>query len=336
MLNLQSMLWKNSLLAAMLGAVAGAVGITAIPRPAFAQDAYPSKPVKLIVPFGAGGITDVVARLVGQKLGEELRQPVVIENRAGAGGNIAAQALAQAAPDGYTLLLGTVGTQVVNKMIYNKLTYDSATFTPISLVSNSPYVLAVGDIPGVTDLKGLVAYAKANPDRLNAGSAGNASSPHLGLELFKIATGTAIVHVPFKSGAEAINAALSNQVQIVIDAIPVVKSHVQTGKLKALAIASEARSPALPNVATSSQAGVPTFQIGSWNALLAPPGTPKQQASIVAGALSRALARPDMQNRLAEMGIEALPTGEAAYQKHVRSETEKWTRIVRVAGTKVD
>lgn len=338
MSNFLSFRWKNSFLkaAAMLGAVVGAAAILAAPKPAFAQDAYPSKPIKLLVPFGAGGITDVVARLVGQKLGEELKQPVVIENRAGASGSIAAQALAQAAPDGYTLLLGTVGTQVVNKMIYNKLAYDAAAFAPISLVSNSPYVLAVGDIPGVTDLKSLVAYAKANPEKLNAGSAGNASSPHLGLELFKISTGTAIVHIPFKSGAEAINAALGNQVQIVIDAIPVVKSHVQAGKLKALAIADHARSTAMPNVPTSAEAGVPTFLIGSWNALLAPPGTPKQQTTVVADALARVLAHPELQTKLAEMGVEALPTGEAAYQKHVRSETEKWARITKAAGTKVD
>lgn len=320
----------------MLCAALGAAAIVTAPRPVSAKEAYPSKAIKLLVPFGAGGITDVVARLVGQKLGEELKQPVVIENRAGAGGNIAAQALAQAAPDGYTLLLGTVGTQVVNKMIYSKLAYDSATFAPVSLVSNSPYVLAVGDIQGVTDLKSLVAYAKANPEKLNAGSAGNASSPHLGLELFKISTGTAIVHIPFKSGAEAINAALSNQVQIVIDAIPVVKSQVQAGKLKALAIAAEAPNPAMPTVPTSAQAGVPAFLIGSWNALLAPPGTPKQQTSIVAEALSRALSRPELQTKLAELGVESLPAGEAAYQKHVRSEIQKWTRITKAAGTKVD
>lgn len=338
MSNSVSLRWRSSFTraAALLGAVLSAAAIVAVPRPASAQAAYPSKPIKLIVPFGAGGITDVVARLVGQKLGEELKQSVVIENRAGAGGNIAAQALAQAAPDGYTLLLGTVGTQVVNKMIYNKLAYDASTFVPISLVSNSPYVLAVGEVPRIDDVKSLVAYAKANPGALNAGSAGNASSPHLGLELFKIATNTAIVHIPFKSGAEAINAALGGQVQIVIDAIPVIKSQVQAGRLKALVIAADARSTAMPNVPTSAEAGVPTFLIGSWNALLAPPGTAKQQTALLSEALTRALARPDLQAKLAEMGIEPLPTGEAAYLKHVRSETEKWGRITKAAGTKVD
>ncbi|WP_416047055.1 Bug family tripartite tricarboxylate transporter substrate binding protein [Cupriavidus basilensis] len=333
-----SLRWRSSFITAatLLGAVLSASAIVAVPKPALAQAAYPSKPIKLIVPFGAGGISDVVARLVGQKLGEELKQPVVIENRAGAGGNIAAQALAQAAPDGYTLLLGTVGTQVVNKMVYNKLAYDASAFAPISLVSNSPYVLAVGAVPRFDDLKSLVAYAKANPGTLNAGSAGNASSPHLGLELFKIATNTAIVHAPFKSGAEAINAALSGQVQIVIDAIPVIKSQVQAGRLKALVIADDARSTAMPNVPTSAEAGIPTFLIGSWNALLAPPGTPKQQTTLLSEALARAMARPELKTKLAEIGVEPLPTGEAAYLMHVRSETEKWARITKAAGTKLD
>ncbi|WP_390342913.1 Bug family tripartite tricarboxylate transporter substrate binding protein [Variovorax boronicumulans] len=338
MSNFPSFRWKNPFLtaAALLGAVLCAATVVALPRPALAQAAYPAKPIKLIVPFGAGGITDVVARLVGQKLGEELKQSVIIDNRAGAGGNIAAQALAQAAPDGYTLLLGTVGTQVVNKMIYSKLAYDASAFAPVSLVSNSPYVLVVNDALRVDDVKGLVAYAKANPGKLNAGSAGNASSPHLGLELFKIATNTEIVHVPFKSGAEAINAALGGQVQIVIDAIPVIRSQVQAGRLKALVIADDARSGAMPKVPTSAEAGVPTFLIGSWNALLAPPGTPKQQTTLLSEALARALARPELQAKLAEIGVEPLPTGEAAYLKHVRSETDKWTRITKAAGTKVD
>ncbi|MEC5215066.1 tripartite-type tricarboxylate transporter receptor subunit TctC, partial [Polaromonas sp. CG_9.5] len=227
-------------------------------------------------------------------------------------------------------------TQVVNKMIYSKLTYEPGAFTPVSLVSNSPYVLAIGDIPQVEDLKGLVAYAKTNPGKLNFGSAGNGSSPHLGLELFKIATGTSIVHIPFKSGAEAINAALSGQIQIVIDAIPVVRSQVQAGRLRGLAVADDVRSTAMPNLPTSKEAGVPTFLIGSWNALLAPPGTSRQLTALVSDALGRALSRPELQTKLAEMGIEPLPVGEVAYLKHVRSESDKWSQITKAANTKVD
>lgn len=317
----------------MVSCVAAATLVA--PDSAVAQS-FPNKPIRLIIPFGAGGITDVAGRLVGQHLGEELKQQVVIDNRAGAGGSIAAQALAQAQPDGYTLLLGTVGTQVVNKMLYSKLNYDPAALTPVSLVSNSPYVMAIGDIEGVNDLQGLVAYAKANPGKLNFGSAGNGSSPHLAIELFKLATGTHIVHVPFKSGAEAVNAALSGQVQIVIDAIPVVLPHAKAGRLKLLALADAQRSPAAPQLATSSEQKLPEFQIGSWNALVAPPGTPAAQVAVLNAALARAMKRPALVSRLAEMGIQPLETGLPAYLAHVRRETDKWSKVIQAAGTKLD
>lgn len=298
--------------------------------------AYPTKPIRLIIPFGAGGITDVAGRLVGQHLGEELKQPVVIENRPGAGGSIAAQVLAQAQPDGYTLLLGTVGTQVVNKMLYRKLNYDPATFTPISLVSNSPYVLAISGIPGVTDLQGLAQYAKTHPAQLNFGSAGNGSSPHLGIELFKLTTKTDILHIPYKSGAEAVNAALSGQVQIVIDALPVIQPHAKSRRLTMLGIAADKRSAAAPNLSTSVEQGLPGFQIGSWNALVAPAGTPEPQVNVLVEALERALKRPELVARLGEMGIETMATGPTAYQNHVRTETEKWSKVIEAAGTKLD
>lgn len=168
----------------MMAVLCGAASVAGCAAGA-AQPRYPDKPIRLIIPFGAGGITDVAGRLVGQYLGEALSQQIVIENRPGAGGAIAAQALSAAKPDGYTLLLGTVGTQVVNKMLYRKLGYDPAAMTPVSLVSNSPYVLAVNGVEGVDDLQSLVRYARDNPARLNFGSAGNGSSPHLGIELFK-------------------------------------------------------------------------------------------------------------------------------------------------------
>ncbi|OZI28726.1 twin-arginine translocation pathway signal protein [Bordetella genomosp. 1] len=301
-----------------------------------AADTYPSQPIRLIIPFGAGGITDVAGRLVGQYLGEELKQQVVVENRPGAGGAIAAQTLTGAKPDGYTILLGTVGTQVVNKMLYSKLNYDPAAMTPISLVSNSPYVLAIGDVPGVTDLKSLVSYAKANPGKLNFGSAGNGSSPHLGIELFKLATQTDILHIPFKSGAEAVNAAIGKQVDIVIDAIPVIQPQAKANRLKVLAIAAAKRSPAEPGIPTSVEQGIPDFQIGSWNALVAPAGTPADRVEVLNQALTRALQRPEVVSRLTEMGIEPLPTGPEAYRQHVARETEKWSKVIQAAGTRLD
>lgn len=327
---------RTRLRALFVSSFAGALALLVSASVAQAQPAYPGKPIRLVIPFGAGGITDVAGRLIGQHLGEELKQSVIIDNKAGAGGAIAAQAVAQAQPDGYTLLLGTVGTQVVNKMLYNKLNYDPAAFTPVSLVSNSPYVLAINGIDGVSDLKGLIGYAKAHPGKLNFGSAGNGSSPHLGIELFKLATQTDIVHVPFKSGAEAVNAVMGGQVQIVIDAIPVIQPQAKTGRLKMLAIAANHRNAAVPDLPTSTEQGLPDFQIGSWNAIVAPAGTSQAQVEILNQALARALKRPAVVARLAELGIEPMTTGVPAYLAHVKSETAKWSKVIKAAGTKLD
>ena len=219
-----------------------------------AQAAFPDHPIRLVVPFGAGGITDIVARQVGKGMGDALGQSVVVENRPGAGGVIAAQVAATAPADGYTIFMGTVGTQVVNPLIYAKLSYDPDKFAPVGLVSGSPYLLAVrGDLPAA-NFADFVAYAKAHPAKLNFGSAGTASSPHLGLELLKLTAGVDIVHVPFKSGSEAVNAAIGGQVDVVMDASPVIMPHVASGKLRALAVAawpafSSGCAPARPRAA---------------------------------------------------------------------------------------
>lgn len=304
--------------------------------PAVAEEAYPSRVIRLVVPFGAGGITDVVGRLIAQRLGEELKQSVIVDNKAGAGGSIGAVAVTQAAPDGYTLLLGTVGTQIVNQMISPKLPYDPAALVPVSLVSNSPYVMAVAGLPEVRNLSELVDHARRHPDTLNFGSAGYGTSPHLGIELFKLITKARIEHVPFKSGAEAVNAAVSRDVQIVCDAIPVVMPQVKAGHLNALAITTRARMPAAPDLRTSAEQGMPDLQIGSWNAILVPAGTPQARIDRLAAALERVLARPDVVARLAELGIEPLPAGVPAYEQHVRRETEKWQAVVKAANFRLE
>jgi len=314
-------------LAAVLACAAG---------PLAAQAVYPSKVIRLVVPFGAGGITDVVGRLVAQRLGEELKQSVIVDNKAGAGGSIGALAVAQAAPDGYTLLLGTVGTQVVNQMISLKLPYDPAALVPVSLVSNSPYVMAVAGLPEVRDLAGLADYARRHPGKLNFGSAGYGTSPHLSIELFKRITQTQIEHVPFKSGAEAVNAAVSRDVQIICDAIPVLMPQVKAGRLDALAITAATRTRAAPDLKTSAEQGMPDLQIGSWNAIVVPAGTPKERIDHVAAALGRVLARPDVIDRFAELGIEPLPAGVPAYQEHVRRETGKWQPVVKAENIRLD
>jgi tripartite-type tricarboxylate transporter receptor subunit TctC len=321
---------------ARLSRILVAAAVCWIVSPATAQDAYPVKIVRLVIPFGAGGITDVVGRLIGQRLGEELNASVIIENKPGAGGSIAAQNVAQAEPDGGTMLLGTVGTQVVNKMVYPKLPYDPAALSPVSLVSNSPYVLAIKGIADVHDLKGLADYARRNPDKLNFGSAGHGSSPHLGVELFKLITKTKIVHVPFKSGAEAVNAALAGQVQIVFDAIPVVMPQVTGGLLEALALADATRSRGAPDLPTSAEQGLPDFIMGSWNCLMVPAGTPQNRIDRLTVAITRVLARQDVIDRLAAVGIKPLPTGAAAYQAHLEAETAKWSSVVEAAKMKIN
>ncbi|MFJ5483658.1 Bug family tripartite tricarboxylate transporter substrate binding protein [Pectobacterium actinidiae] len=299
---------------------------------------YPSKPIRLVIGFGAGGITDVAGRVVAQALSEELGQPVVVENRPGAGAGIAAAAVSQSAPDGYTLLLGTVGTQVVNNMIYKKLAYDPAALTPVSLVSNSPYVLALAAASNAQakDLGELAAWSKANPGKLNFGSAGNGSAPHLCLELLRLSSKVDMTHVPFKSGAEAVNASIAGQVDAVCDAITVIEPHVKAGRLKMLAMGSDKRSAAAPDVPTGVEQGVVAFQVGSWNALLGPAGMDAQKVETLNKALEKAMVKPAIRKRLSDMGIDTMPLGTKAYADHVTAETAKWSKVVQAAGTRLD
>lgn len=301
-----------------------------------AQAAYPERTIRLVVPFGAGGITDIVARQVGKGMGDVLGQGIVIENRPGAGGVIAAQVAATAPADGYTIFMGTVGTQVVNPLIYSKLSYDADKFAPVGMVSGSPYVLAVRAGLPAASFSEFVAYAKANPARLNFGSAGNASSPHLGLELLKLTAGLDIVHVPFKSGSEAVNAAIGEQVDVVMDASPVIMPHVASGKLRALAVAADKRLPSAPAVPASSEVGDAQLQISSWNAFFAPAGTPPDVLAALNAALQKTLASPELKERLAAQGTQLYSGTADEYQRFIAGEKTKWAQIVKRANIKMD
>jgi len=301
-----------------------------------AHAGFPERPVRLVVPFGAGGITDIVARQVGKGMGDVLGQSIVIENRPGAGGMIAAQVAATAPADGYTIFMGTVGTQVVNPLIYSKLSYDADKFAPVGMVSGSPYVLAVRAGLPAASFSEFVAYAKANPARLNFGSAGNASSPHLGLELLKLTAGLDIVHVPFKSGSEAVNAAIGGQVDVVMDASPVIMPHVASGKLRALAVAADKRLPSAPAVPASTEVGDAQLQISSWNAFFAPAGTPPEVLAALNAALQKTLASPELKERLAAQGTQLYTGTPQEYQHFIAGEKTKWTEIVKRANIKMD
>lgn len=308
-----------------------AVGTTA------SAQAYPDRPVRLIVPFGAGGITDIVARQVGQELGNALGQSVVIENRPGAGGVIAAQIAATAPPDGYTVFMGTVGTQVVNPLIRAKLSYDpDRDFVPVGMVSSSPYLLAIRSGLDARDYGQFVAYAKQHPGKLNFGSAGNASSPHLGLELLKLTAGVDIVHVPFKSGSEAVNAAVGGQVDVVMDASPVIMPQVQADRLHALAIAGDRTLPSAPGVPTSTEVGAPALQISSWNAFFVPDGTPPAVVASLNAALQKALSSKTLDERLAAQGTQLYNGTPAEYQQFIDAEKAKWSDIIRRADIRAE
>ncbi|WP_454674920.1 Bug family tripartite tricarboxylate transporter substrate binding protein [Achromobacter pestifer] len=301
-----------------------------------AYAAFPERTIRLVVPFGAGGITDIVARQVGKGMGDVLGQGIVIENRPGAGGVIAAQVAATAPADGYTIFMGTVGTQVVNPLIYAKLSYDPDKFAPVGMVSGSPYLLAVRAGLPAASFSEFVAYAKANPARLNFGSAGNASSPHLGLELLKLTAGLDIVHVPFKSGSEAVNAAIGEQVDVVMDASPVIMPHVTSGKLRALAVAADKRLPSAPAVPSSSEVGDAALQISSWNAFFAPAGTPPEVLAALNAALQKTLASPELKERLVAQGTQLYTGTPDEYQRFIAGEKTKWAQIVKRANIKME
>ncbi|RAP60173.1 twin-arginine translocation pathway signal protein [Achromobacter sp. HZ01] len=313
---------------ALATAVAGGSGAQAA--------AYPERPIRLVVPFGAGGITDIVARQVGQGMGEALGQGVVVENRPGAGGVIAAQLAATAPADGYTIFMGTVGTQVVNPLIYRKLGYDADKFVPVGMVSGSPYLLAVrAGLPAAT-FGEFVAYARANPGKLNFGSAGNASSPHLGLELLKLTANVDVMHVPFKSGSEAVNAAIGGQVDVVMDASPVIMPHAASGRLRALAVAADQRLPSAPDVPTAAEVGDPGLQISSWNAFFAPAGTPPAVLETLNAALQKTLASPELRQRLAAQGTQLYTGTPDEYRRFIAGEKAKWAEIVKRADIRMD
>jgi len=304
---------------------------------AAAAQTYPDRAIRLIVPFGAGGITDIVARQVGKALGDALGQSVVIENRPGAGGVIGAQLAATSAPDGYTLFLGTVGTQIVNPLVRDKLSYNpDRDFQAVGLVSSSPFMLAVHPSVPAKNFAQFVTYAKAHPDQLNFGSAGNASSPHLGQELLKLTSDVQITHVPFKSGIEAVNAAMGGQVDVVMDAIPVIMPQVQAGKLRALVLANPTSMPSAPGVPTAAEAHVPALQISSWNGLYAPTGTPAPVISTLNAALQKALSSPALNERLASQGTQMYKGTNEEYQQFMNAEKAKWTDIIQRANIRLD
>ncbi len=313
-------------------AAAGLAAALAIAAPPGAAQgtAYPVKPIRMTVASGAGGGLDFVARLVATPLTEALGQSVVVDNRAGASGSIAAELAARAAPDGYTLML--LSASLVVYGIANKTPYDLfRDFDPISLVSASPYILTVHPSLPVQSVKDLVAYAKANPSKLNFASTGNASLAHLAGELFAISTGTKLVHVPYKGVGAALTDLLSGQIQMSFLSGGSVYGQVRNQKLRALGIASTTRAKMAPDLPTLIEAGVPGYAVTQWHGLLAPRGTPRAVIDRLHKEIARAVSRPEVASRLALDGTEAIASSPRQFAAHLRSERDQWAKVAEAA-----
>ncbi|QEZ42805.1 Bug family tripartite tricarboxylate transporter substrate binding protein [Cupriavidus oxalaticus] len=304
-------------------------------RSADAEASWPSHPIRLVVPFTPGGTTDILARVVGQRLGQVLGQTVVIDNRPGAGGNIGAEAVARASPDGYTLLMGTLGTQVTNASLYARMPYDAARdFAPVTLVANSPNVLLTNATLPVRSVGELIALARQQPGKLNYASTSTGGSPHLSGELLDSMAGVKMQHVPYKGAAPAMTDLLAGQVNLMYDNLPSALAQIQAGKVRALAVTGPQRSPLLPDVPTVQESGLPGYVVNSWFGLLAPAGTPAAVVGKLQQAVAGVLAEPAVRQRIEQLG--AVPGGDspAAFAAVIREDTAKWSRVIREAGIK--
>ncbi len=299
--------------------------------------AYPAKPIRLVVPFPAGGATDLLARNVGQKLTEAWGQQVIVDNRPGVGGNIGAELVAKAAPDGYTLEMGAVGTPAINASLRAKPYGQVKDFVPVILVAGMPNVLVVHPSVPVNSVAELIAYAKANPGKLNSASSSNsASSIDLPGELFEAMAGVRIAHVPYRGGAPAMQDLRGGQVQLMFDRLPSALPLIKAGKLKALAVTSATRAPALPEVPTMAEAGLPGFDASSWFGVLAPAGTPRAVVVKLNAEIGEWLASPDAKEKLAAIGANAAGGTPEDFAELIRTETAKWAKVVKESGAKFD
>lgn len=304
---------------------------------AWAQDKWPSKPITYVVPFPAGGTTDILGRLIGQKLGVALGTTIVIENKGGAGGSVGSELAARAPADGYTMLGGTISSHAINVSLYPKLGYDPIkSFSPVVLVGSNPVVLVVkADSPYKT-LQDVLAAAKAKPKTVSSASAGNGTSQHMTLELLGFRTGTQFVHVPYKGSGPAIQDVIGGQVDMMFDTTVVAGPHIQSGKLRAIAVSSAKRLESMPNVPTIAESGVPDFEVVSWQGIFVPAGVPKPIIDRLHEEIMKILQTTEMQDRLKSLGMQPssrTPDQVAAFQK---AEVEKWAQVIKAAGIKLE
>jgi tripartite-type tricarboxylate transporter receptor subunit TctC len=318
----------------MNAAVAGAA---ALGLPAWAQDKYPSKNINYLVPFPTGGTTDILARLIAQQLGTVLGTSIVIENKGGAGGSVGSEIGSRAPADGYTLVGGTISSHAINVSLYPKLGYDPVkSFQPVVLIGSNPVVLVVGEKSPYKSLQDVLAAAKARPKTVSSASAGSGTSQHMTLELLGFRTGTQFIHVPYKGSGPAISDVMGGQVDMMFDTTVVAGPHIQSGKVRALAVSSARRLDSLPNVPTVAESGVPGFEVVSWQGIFVPAGTPKPIVDRLHAEIMKILATNEMQERLKSLGMQPstmTPDQVAAFQK---AEVEKWAQVIKSAGIKLE
>lgn len=319
--------------------VAGAGFTLSLALPVRAQ-VFPSKPMRIIVPFTPGGTTDVLARAIGLELSKALNQPVVIENVPGAGGSLGAEKASKAAADGYTLLMGHVGTLATNPALYPKLGYDpQRSFTPVAWVARVPNVLVVNPSVPAQNLKELIALAKTRPGQLAYGSGGNGSAAHTTMEYLKMQTSTSFLHIPYRGTAPSVNDLLAGQVQVLFTGIPALLTHIKSGKMRALAVSSPKRLGLLPEVQTVAESGAPgtkDFEADQWYGLMAPAGTPADVVSLLNQHINKALSSEEVRLRLAAEGAEATPTSPQAFGQLIAKEIPRWDAVIKRARITID
>ena len=304
--------------------------------PAFAQDGWPNKPITYVVPFPTGGTTDILARLIGQKLGAVLGTTFVVDNRGGAGGSIGSELAARAQPDGYTIVGGTVSSHAINVSLYPKLGYDPIkSFVPVVLIGANPVVLVVGEKSPFKSLKDVIAAAKAKPDTVTSASAGNGTSQHMTLELLGYKAGAKFVHVPYKGSGPAIQDVIAGQVDMMFDTTVVAGAHIQSGKLRALAVSSAKRLESMPDVPTVAET-LPGFEVLSWQGIFAPAGTPKAIVDRLNTEILKILATPEMQDRLKSLGMQPSTFTPAQFAAFQKDEVAKWAAVVKATGIKLE
>ena len=298
--------------------------------------AFPTKPIRIVVAYTPAGTTDILARVVGQRMSEAWGQPVIVDNRPGANGNIGTEVAARAVPDGHSLVMATAGTHGINVSLYRKLAWHPVRdFAPVSLVAMVPNIMVVNNALPVKSVKEFIAYARANPAKLSYGSPGNGSTAHLSMELFKSMTGSNLVHVPYKGSAGVLNDVMGGQIAVTIDNMPPYVPQVRAGKIRALAVSTAKRSTAMPDLPTIAEAGVTGYDAGAWFGLLAPAGTPKAVVDTLSTETARILKLPEVSKRISELGAEPVGGTPEQFAAFIKSEIDKWAKVIKDANVEL-